>query len=119
VAQDGTQGGGAARQWLDRQRVAEDQQIGGLPAHLRERLATTAQSIAATFELAARVRERMAARSDPEGDYYRSRAAWNRAVARFERRQADAIRSGRLLATPWRRVPDRAHRRQLPTGRTE
>ena len=104
MRQDGTEQGETVPLLFDRRRVAGDQQIDRLPEHLRERSAVTAQRIASTFELGARVREWMAACSRREGDYYRSRAAWNRTVAEFERTQADALRAGRLLVTPWRPV---------------
>ena len=93
--------------------AGEDQRIDAVPAHLRERLATTAEQVASTFAFTAQVRARMAGRGGAEADDHRSRAAWNRLVADFERRQAAALRSGRLLATPWRPVPDaRDHRRR-------
>lgn len=105
---------------LDWRRAGEDQQVDSLPLPLREQLATTAQKVSTTFELGARVREQMAARREPgDRDYYRSRAAWNQAVARFERAQADALRAGRLLATPWRPVLDADHPNQLPTSSAE
>lgn len=97
----------------DWRQAGEDQRIDAAPAHLRERLATTAEQVASTFAFAAQVRARMAGRGGAEADDHRSRAAWNRLVADFERRQAAALRSGRLLATPWRPVPDaRDHRRR-------
>jgi hypothetical protein len=68
-----------------------------------------------TFTLAARVRGWMAGRDGADADYHRSRAAWNRAVADFERRQAAAIRGGHLLATHWHSVPDPAALRR-PTA---
>jgi hypothetical protein len=76
-----------------------------VPAQLRERLAVTAEMVARSFELGARVRATMAAGGGANQTYYRSRAAWNEMVDDFERRQAEALRGGRLLATPWRRVP--------------
>jgi hypothetical protein len=113
VGQDGIEQGWAVPSLLN-WRVAEDQQVHSLPVNLRQQLAITAQRIAATFEFGAQVRERIAARNEPERDYYRSRAAWNRAVARFERTQAEALRAGRLLATPWRPIPDRTHQGKRP-----
>jgi hypothetical protein len=107
--QDGTERGRAVAARWEWRRSAEDQQIDSVPAHLREASAITALKVSATFELGARVRERMAARSTPDRGYHRSRAGWNRAVARFEREQADALRAGRLLPTPWRLVPGQAH----------
>jgi epoxyqueuosine reductase QueG len=91
--------------WLaDWRQITEDREIDRLPVHLRQQLASTAERVAVTFALGAQVRERMAAGSGRNVDYYRSRAAWNRAVADFERQQADALRAGRLLAVPWRPV---------------
>ena len=86
----------------DWRRASQDQQIDGAPAQLRHQLASTAERVAVTFELGASIRERIAARNGPEADYYRLRAAWNRTVAGFERRQAAALRDGHLLAVPWR-----------------
>ena len=117
VRQDRIEQGWAVLPLFDWRRVAEDQQIDSLPVNLREQLAITAQRIADTFEFGARVRERIAARGELEGDYYRSRAAWNRAVARFERTQADALRAGHLLATPWR--PIRPTKASYPRGWVE
>ena len=92
----------AATVLADWRRAAQDQRIDRMPAHLRDQLASTAERVATTFELGARVRERIAARNGPEADHYRLRAAWNRTVADFERRQAAALREGHLLAVPWR-----------------
>ena len=86
----------------DRRRATHDQRIAWVPAHLRDQLASTAERLAATFELGARIRERIADRNGPEADHYRLRAAWNRTVADFERRQAAALRDGHLLAVLWR-----------------
>jgi hypothetical protein len=86
----------------DWRRATHDQRIDRVPAHLRGQLASTAERVAATFELGARIRERIADRNGPEADHYRLRAAWNRTVADFERRQAAALRDGHLLAVPWR-----------------
>ena len=47
----------------------------------------------------------MATRGSAGEGYFRARAAWNQLVADFERRQAEALRDGRLLAIPWRRLP--------------
>jgi hypothetical protein len=82
-------------------RANQGQRIDRVPARMRDQLASTAERVAITFELAARVRERMAARNGPEADHYRLRAAWNRTVADFERHQAAALREGHLLAVPW------------------
>jgi hypothetical protein len=96
---------GGGRPLADWRRVSEDQRVDGLPAQLRERLAGTAERVARTFELGARVRAGMATRGGAGEDHYRSRAAWNQMVADFERRQAEALRGGRLLAIPWRPKP--------------
>jgi hypothetical protein len=85
----------------DWRRLTSDLRLDRAPEDLRWRLASTAEQVAVTFELGARVRERMAAAGGPRADHYRHRAAWNRTVADFERRQAEALRSGRLLAVPW------------------
>lgn len=98
----------------DWRRGTEDSQIDSLPVHLREMLASTAEQVAVTFERGAKVRERIAAGSGLDVDHYRLRAAWNRAVADFERRQANALRAGRLLAVPWRPLADSAFDRQPP-----
>lgn len=94
--------------------AGEDQRIDAVPAHLRERLATTAEQVASTFAFAAQVRARMAGRGTAAADDHRSRAAWNRLVADFERQQGAALRSGRLLATPWRPVSDARDHRHRP-----
>jgi hypothetical protein len=86
----------------DWRRATQDQLVDFVPAHLRSQLASTADRVALTFELGAGIRERIAARDGPEAEYYRLRAAWNRKVADFERRQAAALRAGQLLAIPWR-----------------
>ena len=86
----------------DWRRRRQEQRV---PIQLRERLATTAELVAQTFELGAQIRASMAARGGPMESYYRSRAGWNQMVADFERRQASALRDGRLLATPWRPAP--------------
>jgi hypothetical protein len=88
----------------DWRRPTSDSRIDFVPTHLRNKLASTAERVAVTFELGARIRERIAAGNGPEADYYRLRAAWNRTVADFERRQAAALRSGHLLAVPWARA---------------
>jgi hypothetical protein len=94
----------------DRRGVIEDRQIDRLPVPLRQRLASTAEQVAATFALGAQVRERIGAGSGANVDYYRLRAAWNRTVADFERRQADALRGGgHLLAVPWWPVANSTH----------
>jgi hypothetical protein len=67
VREDGIEQGRAVLPRHDWRRVAEDQQVDRLPVHLREELATTAQRLADTFELGARVGERMAARNPPGG----------------------------------------------------
>ena len=85
----------------DWRRPTSDLRIDRAPADLRDQLASTAERIASTFELGARIRDRIAAVGGPRADYYRGRAAWNRTVSDFERRQAEALRSGRLLAIPW------------------
>ena len=54
-----------------------------MPAHLRDRLATTAEQVALTFTLAAQVRAWIAARSTAEADDHHSRAAWNQLVPDF------------------------------------
>jgi hypothetical protein len=92
----------AALVLADWRRATKDQRIDRAPAHLRDQLASTAERVAVTFEHGARIRERIAAGNGPEADYYRTRAAWNRTVADFERRQAAALRSGHLLSVPWR-----------------
>ena len=96
---------GWGRPLADWRGMRVDRWVDGVPAELRERLAVTAEGVARTFELGAQVRAGMAARGGAGEHYFRSRAAWNRLVADFERRQAQALRGGRLLAIPWRRVP--------------
>ena len=71
VRNGGTDDGAAVPPLFDWRRSAEDQRIDSLPEHLREQLAATAQRIAATFELGAEVRERMAAGSQHARDYHR------------------------------------------------
>ena len=94
-------------------RAAEDQRIDAVPAHLRERLATTPNRSPPPSPSPPRSAPGWPAAAVPRPTTNRSRAAWNRLVADFERRQAAALRSGRLLATPWRPVPDaRDHRRR-------
>jgi hypothetical protein len=83
---------------------------------LCEQLAATAERLAATFEHGARVRERIAAGGGPKADHFRRWAASNRAVADFERRQAQALRGGRVLAVPWARRAGDARRRRPPAG---
>jgi hypothetical protein len=102
---DGSDPGWVGGPLADWRRVREDRRIDGVPAELRERLAVTAERVARTFEFGARLRAEVAARGGAWEDYYRSRAAWNQLVADFERRQAEAIRGGRLLAFPWRSAP--------------
>lgn len=113
---DGMEPGWGGRPVADWRRVRVDQRVDGVPAELRERLAVTAERVARTFALGAQVRAGMAAGGGAGEDYYRSRAAWNRLVADFERRQAQALRAGRLLAIPWRSVPRAAGSRQQPSG---
>jgi hypothetical protein len=91
----------AATVLADWRRATHDQRIDCVPGHLRDQLASTAERVAGPFEVGARIRERIADRNGPEADYYRLRAAWNRTVAEFERRQAGALRDGHLLAVPW------------------
>jgi hypothetical protein len=86
----------------DWRRPTQKLRIERVPVHMSDQLAATAERVAVTFELGARIRERIAARIGPEADYYRTRAAWNRAVADFERHQAAALQSGHLLPIPWR-----------------
>ena len=89
--------------WVDLTLVApvrEDQSTGEVLAKLRERLAVTADRVAATFELSAKVRERMAARGGAAAEYHRMRGEQHRRIAEFERRQAQALREGYLLETP-------------------
>lgn len=106
---DGTEQARPLMRLADWRRVIEDRQIDRLPVQLRQSLASTAEQVAATFALGAQVRERIAAGSGSNVEYYRLRAAWNRTVADFERRQADALRAGHLLAIPWRPVADSAY----------
>ena len=82
-------------------RAREGQSIRHVQADLRDRLAATADRVAATFEISAKARERMAARSSGDGDaeYHRLRGERHRAIAEFERKQAHALRQGYLLAT--------------------
>jgi hypothetical protein len=63
-------------------------------------LALAEQHVAATFELSAKVRERMAARGGAAAEYHRMRGDQHRRIAEFERRQAQALREGYLLETP-------------------
>jgi hypothetical protein len=105
--------GGPLAEW---RRVREHQRVDGAPAELRERMAATAERVASTFAFGAQVRVGMAPRGGPREDYYRSRAAWNQLVADFERRQAQALRGGRLLAIPWRSVPRAAGDEQQSPG---
>ena len=113
---DGMEPGWVGRPLADRRGVRVDQRVDGLPAELRERLAVTAERVARTFAFGAQVRAGLAARGGAGGDYYRLRAAWNQLVADFERRQAAALRGGRLLATPWRSVPRAAGPEQQAPG---
>jgi hypothetical protein len=92
----------------------EDQRVDGLPAELRERLAVTAERVARTFAFEAQVRAGMATHRGAGEDYHRSRAAWNQTVADFERRQAEALRGGRLLGDPM--APSARSRRLQATG---
>jgi hypothetical protein len=86
-------------------RTSGERRIDAVPAHLCERLATTAERVAITFAFAAQVHARLAERSGAEADHHHARAAWTQLVADFERQQAAALRNRRLLATPWRPVP--------------
>jgi hypothetical protein len=86
----------------DRRRVWKDQSIEHVPAELRERIATTAERVAHTFEVSAQTRERMAEQGGPWAEHHRLQAARHRTLADFERRQAQALRAGHLLAAPWR-----------------
>ncbi len=86
-------------------RISRERRIDAVPAHLRERLATTAERVAITFAFAAQVHARMAERRAAEADHHHARAAWDQLVAEFEHQQAVALRNGRLLATPWRPAP--------------
>lgn len=52
----------------DRRGVIEDRQIDRLPVPLRQRLASTAEQVAATFALGAQVREQIAAGSGSNVD---------------------------------------------------
>jgi hypothetical protein len=116
VRDEGMKPGWAGRPLADWRGVRVDQRVDGLPAELRERLAGTAERVARTFAFGVQVRAGMAAWSPAREDYHRSRAAWNQMVADFERRQARALRDGRLLAIPWRPVPRAAaaDRQQAP-----
>lgn len=82
--------------------VRKDQSIEHIPAELLEEIAATADRIADTFEVSAQTRERMAEQSAPWAEHHLLQAARHRTLADFERRQAQALRSGHLLAAPWR-----------------
>jgi hypothetical protein len=82
-------------------RVRKDQTIEHLPAEMREEIAATADRIADTFELSTQTRERMAEQGGAGAEHHLLQAARHRTLADFERRQAQALRSGRLLAAPW------------------
>ena len=86
----------------DWRRVRKDQTIEHVPAELRERIAATAERVAHTFELSAQTRERMAEQGGPWAEHHLLQAARHRTLADFERRQAQALRAGHLLAGPWR-----------------
>jgi hypothetical protein len=103
---DGGASGPSGVPLADWRRAAGERRIDAVPAHLRERLASTAERLALTFAFAAQVHARMAGASGAEAGHHRAYAAWHQLIADFERRQADALRDGRLLATPWRPVPD-------------
>ncbi len=82
-------------------RVREDQSIDHVSAELRERVAATAERLAHTFEVSAQARERMAGQGGPWAEHHLLQATRHRTLADFERRQAQALRAGRLLAGPW------------------
>jgi hypothetical protein len=85
----------------DWRRDRKDQSIEHLPTEVREEIAATADRIADTFEISAETRERMAEQGGPWAEHHLLHAARHRTLADFERRQAQALRSGRLLAAPW------------------
>jgi hypothetical protein len=86
---------------VDWRTLQKDHTVQHASAELRERIASTAERVAHTFELSAESRERMAEPGGPGAEHHLLQAARHRTLADFERRQAQALRTGRLLATPW------------------
>jgi hypothetical protein len=102
VRDDGTFSNWAVLPLADWRSVRKDKPIDHVPAELRERVAATAERIAFTFEISAQARERMAEQGGPWAEHHLLQAARHRTLADFERRQAQALRAGHLLAAPWR-----------------